>query len=528
MQKKKENFLDKVIKKNYNNELEHVLEHKDFDVNTKNILLSILYKLETAYSDYEKVKCDVYSKDEYLQNFIECIDKNINSITLVKMDSEEASILGKKTFIIDKEKKHIICYTIELKLLYAISKISKKETIIKDKYFVVNKTISDLLNVGNNINKVEPIRDFNGFSWSVIAKDIPSIEHNLVYQNLSILFGNDFLNKWIHNNEFIIDYYEIFMNKLEDLYGKQIKQEFIDSLSKISVMLEAKYSKENIEDIVNKKREIAEKLQEINYKQAFIKELTIEKKDINKHIKKLDTIISDKKLLQQEYAKRNDELPLDKKIFSMKVLSRMLKDERLQLITQKEEINKLLNPQKFIKYEKELEDRYKFIKYIESSNLEKDLKKEIIKFEIILLICFKQKIKNVQTVDELIRLIIQYRYYLNIPIDKKQKVSEEKALQSEICEIQKMLINKAIKAKIIVQVSTNEEMNFSVLKEIFNSKIINIRNINIELKKEEEKVYLQIFDEEIFDAKIDLGTLSNIDTKSLKIRFNKEIKLFNY
>ena len=528
MQKKKENFLDKVIKKNYNNELEHVLEHKDFDVNTKNILLSILYKLETAYNDYAQVKADVYPKDEYLQNFIDVIDKNINSITLVKMDSEEAQILGKKTFLIDKEKKHIICYPIELKLLYAIAKINKKETIIKDKYYVVNKTISDLLNVGNNISTVEPIRDFNGFSWAVIAKDIPSIEHNLVYQNLSILFGNDFLNKWIHNSEFIIDYYEIFMNKLEDIYGKKLKQEIIESLSKISVMIEAKYSKDNIEDIVNKKREIEEKLEEISNKESFIKNLTKEKKDINKKIKHLDTIISDKQMLQQEYVERNEDLPLDKKIFSMKVLARMLKDEREQLINRKEKINILLNPQKFVKYENELEEKYKFLKYAESVDLEADLKQEITNFEVLFLNCFKQKIKNVQTVDELINLIIQFRYYLNIPIDKKQKVSSEKTLQNDIAEVQKMLINKAIKAKSIVQISSNEELNFIALKEIFNTKIINIRNMNIELKKEEEKVILQFFDEEIFDSKIDLGILSQIDANSLEVRFNKEIKLFNY
>ena len=71
LQKKKEFFLDKVIKKNFNNELEHVLENKSFDENTKSILLSILYKVETAYSDYEQVKKDVISKD----NFIKRINK---------------------------------------------------------------------------------------------------------------------------------------------------------------------------------------------------------------------------------------------------------------------------------------------------------------------------------------------------------------------------------------------------------------------------------------------------------------------
>ena len=42
---KKEKFLDKVIKKNFNNELEHVLEQKDFDVQTD--------KSHPSYDQYE-------------------------------------------------------------------------------------------------------------------------------------------------------------------------------------------------------------------------------------------------------------------------------------------------------------------------------------------------------------------------------------------------------------------------------------------------------------------------------------------
>ena len=49
MQKKTDKILEKIVKKNYNNELEEVLEKKLFDENTKSNLLSILYKIEAAY-----------------------------------------------------------------------------------------------------------------------------------------------------------------------------------------------------------------------------------------------------------------------------------------------------------------------------------------------------------------------------------------------------------------------------------------------------------------------------------------------
>ena len=88
--------------------------------------------------------------------------------------------------------------------------------IIQDKYFLINETLSDLINTGNNINSVEPLRDFNGYSWTTIPKEIESIEHNLLYQNLILLVGIEFMKKWIKNREVLMDYLEIFENKIKE------------------------------------------------------------------------------------------------------------------------------------------------------------------------------------------------------------------------------------------------------------------------------------------------------------------------
>ena len=197
MQKKTDKFLDKIVKKNYNNELEKVLEKKAFDENTKNMLLSILYKIEVAYKDYEKVKPKVQQKENFIQSIIESIAKDCEDIKVVKVNSKENEILGNKTFLVEKEKKRIICHPVERKLLYCLAKISKKDNIIKDKYPILDRTWTDLLNVGNSMDTVEPIRDFNGYSWTTIEREIESIYHNLVYQNIRILVGEKFLNHWI-------------------------------------------------------------------------------------------------------------------------------------------------------------------------------------------------------------------------------------------------------------------------------------------------------------------------------------------
>ena len=526
MQKKKENFLDKVIKKNFNNELEHVLEHKNYDENTKNILLSIMYKLEAAYSDYEQVKKNVMPKDEFLQSIIDIIEKDIDTIKLVKINSPEAEQLQNKTFLIDKRNKQIICYPIERKLLYAISKISKKEKIIKDKYYVINKTISDLLTVGNNINTVEAIRDFNGFSWSVVAKDVESIDHNIVYQNLRILVGAEFLNNWIYNRESIIDYFELFKNTLQQRYGKDFEEEIIDELSKISVLLEVKYNPEKAKSFLNGKKEIEKKLEEIKNTEEFTLKLTKEKKSLNKKIKSIDTIISDKKLLQEEYEKRNELLPLDKKIFSMRVLSNMMKEDRKKLENKRENINKMLNPQKFIKYQNELEQKYKYIQYIETNNVDNKITAEVLNFQELFLECYKIKAVRANTKEEIINLITEFRYYLNIPINKTKKINEVNHFNALIQEISKLIINKAIKEKVLINISKDEAINYLIYKELFNTKIINLQNINVEMIKENDALNLQIYDENIFDNKIEVGKLATLDFSTILIRFNKLIKIF--
>ena len=51
MSKKKQNILGKIVQKDFNNELEKVIETKDFDEEVKNLLLGILYKVDVSYKD---------------------------------------------------------------------------------------------------------------------------------------------------------------------------------------------------------------------------------------------------------------------------------------------------------------------------------------------------------------------------------------------------------------------------------------------------------------------------------------------
>ena len=95
MQQKKKNLLEKIVKKDYNNELEKILEEKQFGENVKNTLLGILYKIEASYKDVETVKKDIETKDEYISNLLDIIKNDCNSIKIIKMNDEKNKIPNK-------------------------------------------------------------------------------------------------------------------------------------------------------------------------------------------------------------------------------------------------------------------------------------------------------------------------------------------------------------------------------------------------------------------------------------------------
>lgn len=520
MPQKKKNIIEKIVKKDYNNELEEILEQKQFGEDAKSTLLSILYKIEVAYKDLETVKKDIQSKEEYILNILEIIKNEINSIKIIKMSDEKNKIPDNKTYLINKEKKEIISYPIERKLLYAISKIGKKEKIVKDDYFLINETLSELINVGNNIQTVEPIRDFNGYSWTTISKEIESIDHNLVYQNLRILIGYKFLNKWIKSSEFIIDYFELFKYELEDKYGKENEKKVIELISKISVLLSCKFDNTKNEKLIKIKQEIEKELEKIQNKEKFIEDITKRKIEIEGKMRDIETIVRDEKALKDEYTKRNKKLPIDKKIFSMRVLSKLMEQEREEYFKQLQKLNKIINPQNFIKYKEELEQKYKYLKVLDEEK-EEQLNELKIELQKVFLNAIKININKSQTKQEIEKIIYDFRYYLLLPYNKEKTIQKVQKLQKSITEITELIIKKAIELKVIEKISNNEETNYEILKNIFNIRIIKLEDAYLKITKEKEKYYLQIFDENIFEDKIEI-----LKPEELEIKPNKKISIW--
>ena len=507
----KEKILGDFARKNYNNKLEHILAKKDFSEDVKNSLLSIFYKIENGYLDYTTVKRDTFDKKEYIEELTKIIDKDCDKIEFTKNRNKQK---------IDRTSKKIVTVPIETNILYSIAKMPKRSVVVKYLDPKIEEAFSFLLNTGNNINIVEPLRDFNGFSWNIIVKEIEDINCNLIYQNIIYLMGNRFIYKWVNNYDSLVDYFELFQSKLQDKYGKNLTENVITNIIKLSLMLKANGDNKFAEEIKYKKEELEDEWYELENPTMYLVKITKMKKKNENKIKELNEKIYNKDLLMKEYERINKELPIEKKIFSIRILKNNLKDERQQLFREINELNELIHPEKFMERKKIIERKLKYFADLEEFNIRKtliNLQKQIIKCMMIDV----QKAKNKQ---ELIEIIYKYRYYQMLPISQNKTIKELKLLDKLGTNLFESIVKKAFEMNIIKRISKNDDEEYKILKELLLLKIISFEDINIKLINEKNEFYIMVYDENIEDCKI---KIENLKKNDFNIKINKKTKLFN-
>lgn len=428
----KEDIFSKINLKDYNNILENILEQKAFSEDVKNLLLSMLYKIENGYEDYETVKVNVISKKYFLKKIVQIIKEECTQIKLIRPLSEESKILEEKhaNYVIDKEKGEIMVYPNERMALEAIITLNQKEIPLEKEYDLFSNSLETILLTGQRMNLVEVIRDFNGWSWDITTSQMESKNINILYQNLLLLLGNSFLQTWITgeekqteevdlpNNEILrskynesfgmtkeemqeenkIDYIQKMQEMLSQKYGEENAKAFLMQLIKAVLVIGCNSNKEQKEKVLNRQSQIKQKLDEMQDNKAYLEKLSGFKKEITKKIKKIDTMLNDEKLLKEEYENRNNKLPNKKKIFSVSHLRIMLEKERKTQLEEIKECNKQMEPKEFVKTKRKLEEKLQFYQEIKVEEGKRtDENKQIEEMQIYFLNCFLEKIRNTET-----------------------------------------------------------------------------------------------------------------------------------
>ena len=544
-EKMAKDIFSKIIK-NYNNELETVLEKKDFSEDVKNLLLSMLYKIENSYEDYKKVKVNIVDKKQFAEEIIETIEKRCNKIEIIKPMTEQGQELYEqnRNCIVDKENGIIQTFQNEKSILEAIIEMRQEKIELNAKYNLFKKPIFNILYIGNKMNSLELIKDFNGWSWDISKLEENVSNYSKMYQMLILLLGNREIDSWVNNraieeieevpNNVILsskynesfgitkeemqrekkDNIEEILNKFEKKYNEKLTKKFFTVFMQAAIleccMYDEKYKSEIQKSIDNTNDELTK----MRDNRLFIEELSKQKKQINIRIKEIDTLVSDEKLLKEEYKRKNENVPNKEKIFSVSHLKLMYEKERERKLEEIKKINKSMEPKEFVRIKKKMEETEKFYSDI---HIEEGSKENVIriqkKLEKVFIECFKKKIEDAQEKKKIENLIYELRYYKLMP----------NIIIKELNDIEKKLINKACEQKVLVKFSEDENMNYRILNELFNTRIIDLDTIVISLKYLKGILTLNIYDANTHDETKEIEITEKTE---LIVKLNKKIKIW--
>lgn len=502
----KEKLMLRLNIKDYNNQLEKILAKKNFSEEIKNLLLSMLYKIEAAYDDYSLVNGNTKTKKEILEEILEIIEKNCKEIEIIKTKESKSS----------PEEGKIITYLNTRKMLYEIYQLKQNKFKVPDEYEIIKPSLEQNLNQGYYIDSSEIIRDFDGWSWNIVVEEIENLGINLVYQIIRILIGDTFLHKWQENpNQ---DYVLKFNEKLENKYETKIAEQISKIINQLAILNVTKLNEEEKNRLLGIQKKLQEEFNELDDKKEYLEKLAKEKKKIVEEIKKNDNIINNDKQLKEEFIARNELLDMNHRIFSLSDFAEIIEKEKTELMKKLNKCNQKMEPINFIKTKTEIEKKLAIIKELElQNNDEKTYENKVA--ELLKLVCeaLEIQINKAEEKENIVKLIYKIRYYGLIYISENKQVKDI----VDINNIQKMIITKACKQKIVTIFSKNIKENYNILQNILQTDIIELEHIFLKFIQKNDKTVLEIYDEENLSRTIELS-----DIKELNVKLNKKIRVF--
>lgn len=494
----------KLLKKDYNEELEELAESKRFEKEAQNLLLSMLYKVEGAYDDYETVKREVPTKDDFMQNIINIVRKYCREIEIAKPNSLlEKELTKSRCKILEEEpdnkynnEQKVIFFPNEKVVLYSVIRAGIEK--INPNLTLEDKAILMTIQIGKCIAYSEVIRDFNGFSWSQVINEIENLDCNIVYTDLIYLLGEEYVSKINSSN----------ISNLKKILDKELYEE----MQKVALRFYLEYDVKQSEKLQEELQKDKEYLKEMQDQKKFIENISNNKKKMLNRIKEIDEVLNDPNDLRKEYLEKNRTLPNEKKIFSISHYEEMLQKERNELIEEIEKNNKYQNPIEFVKIKSELEEKINYYENFKSLDIQK--------FQEIFLREFKKKIEKEELPEKIMDYLYEIRYLKYLPLTSKMLMKDKIDFE----DIEETAVQKGIETNLITPISNNKETDYALLKSLFDTKNIKFEDLLLRLEVKDGKLISEIYDGDILDS---TNYINLQKGSSVQIRKTKKVKIFN-
>lgn len=510
----------------YNDKLEKILESKNYDSETKNLLLNMLYKIEISFADYQKVKGKGFTKEEFIEKIIDIIDKKCEDIKTVTPRTEKSKALESEgvNSIVDEKMGTILVYANEKDLLYAICEMDIKYILYANKnaYFIKNDELQNdaimkFVLTGAAMDVSEIIRDFNGWSWNANIKDMENINYNLLYQNIAILQHSPIKSEFMEYNEIIEKVFCLECDN-EKLFSK------IKNLALAVLAMQDEDVKKSLKAVEKQRKK---QLDIMSDNKAFLEDVTKNKKELNRKIKEIDEMLNDKERMKKEYDERNSKLANKDKIFSISHLANMLEEEREECLKEIQKYNKLMEPLNYVQEKELVGKKYEEIRNILNATEKDAFEREIIEIQKEFLKTFLKDVENAETNQEILELIYKLRYYCLLPINEIQAIKDVPELKESIKEVINALVDKGIDKKVLENISDSISLCYNTFKYIFECKIIDLEKVNIKIVKNKEEDKIADISIILYDSKdadeIHREKVNNLH--QLNIKQNKKIAI---
>lgn len=493
----------------YNLILEKILDSKYFSSNSKSLLLSMIYKIEGFYNDYQIVKNIDTTKDEYLNLILNTIKKYCDNIELV--EPEEADILKKNNVlaVTNEKERSILCYPTEGALLYAIADIMPKYFYIANSFEYKNSLQRTLVN-GYNANISEILSDFNGWSWDVNVKQKKFFQDSLIYQNLVIMFGNSFMEEWKERNTKESE-------PLEEIKKCFSQTNYFDYLCKYLVLgLTPKEKAKSDKELDAKIKE----LEKISDKISYFEKIKVAKLRALKELEKLTITLNNKDLMRKEYMAKNLKLSSEKRIATLGTYKRLLEARKEKVVDKISELTASMNPTNYMNYKKELE------RFIEINTQEDHENKDeiILKMQEEFIKALMDTCFETEDTNSLKNLLFKIRYYRYLYVTKNKQIKDFPELEDLINIALHRVIQKLVISESIRKIANNPELNQEIISNILDTKVIDLNAMRFEMNVKEDCVKFKTYEQEVFEKEFEINGV--FLKKNFEIKQGKIYKLF--
>lgn len=499
--------------KDYNAELDSILDKKTFSSNIKNLLLNLVYKLEISYKDFEIVKKGVRTKEDFLNEIIETIRLYCDNVKTVEPDSNQAKILKKHCVkaLTNTKERSILCYPTEIALLYAISDISPKYFYMESELLVKNRFQNALVN-GYIYNNVEILRDFSGWSWERTYPRSFEYIDNLIYYNLLVILGEKFLYDWRTYGSTRRDFIEEAKEYIKNFTGDE---EYFKSIYKLLYISTRGKEREKIDEIIKNKNEENKRLEN---RTKYLEESKQTKEKLTKRVQRINSVIANDNILKRQFDKLSEKVKEEKKTKSLITYKKYLIAEREKLLEEIERISFILKPIHFIEYKQEIKD------FTEQYNNIGTFEEVLIESQKNFLNLIYKRLLKMKTAEEIIDVIYQLRYYRRLNVSKKTTIEDYEELEIAFDKVLKKAITSLCKLGGMKIITMDINLNFEIIKYILDTKIIKLEQIKMAFAKDIDALLIRVYDKNIFEKQ----GRKRLDTKKLhlEVKTGHKMKLF--